>query len=404
MMRYSFIALLWLGTLASAFAANHDHSMHQVLAPKAQYVCPMHAHIKKDHEGTCPICGMDLVKSVASENTNTPSISVSGDMQQALSIKVSSVKRQTLWQYVKTTGIAKYDERKIHHQHARVSGWIEKLAVSSIGEQIKQGQLLYQLYSPELITAQDDFLLTLNTYEKNPSSRKYAELLEKSRTRLLLLGISPKQIQQLQKQKQSQFLVNYYAKQAGVIKALNVREGMYIEPKTEVLAIASTNDIWVVADIYDANQPWLTTGITARVKPVTTAGETRIGKVEYLYPDQDPVTRSSRARIVFESSSVPLKHNALVDVELLGGAKHHVLTIPQHALIQTGTDNRVIVKTSDNTFEARGVTTGLKRKGLVEVLSGVKEGDQVVVSGQFLLDSESSLRGGLERLSSAHQH
>ena len=151
----------------SSLASNHEKSaIAAALSTQSQYVCPMHNHIVKDHAGNCPICGMALVKITPSDPQMTSEIQVSGAMQQALAIKVEPAKKQTLWQYLKTIGQVQYDESKIVHQHSKVTGWIEKLAVSSEGEQVKKGQLLYQLYSPELVNAQDDFLLALDAYQQ----------------------------------------------------------------------------------------------------------------------------------------------------------------------------------------------------------------------------------------------
>ena len=402
------LAALCLSYSGLSLAANHQaHATKQskpAFSVQTQYVCPMHSHIVKNHEGTCPICGMDLVAVTPSDTTTQPQISVSGDMQQALAIKVEPARKQTLWQYLKTIGQVQYDESQIFHQHSRVTGWIENLAISSEGETVNKGQLLYQLYSPQLINAQDDYLLALDTYQRSSTQPKYKDLLARAQQRLKLLGMDNSQIAQLKTTKQSQLLVNFYAQKSGVIQALNVRQGMYIEPKTEVLAIADLSHLWVIAEIFEPNLPWLESGISVDVSPITENRRSISGTLDYIYPELDPITRSIKARIVLPTSKTPLKASSLVDISMFGGPKHNVITVPQEALIQIDDQNRVVVKNSDNTFSAVVVEVGMKRQGRAEILSGIREGQEVVVSGQFLLDSEASLRGSLNRLSSQHQH
>ena len=408
-MRFIITCLITLGLLfnGALFAEEHkNHSpdhIEQALSTNSQYMCPMHSHIVKDHEGSCPICGMDLVEVTPSDSSMQPEITVSGEMQQALAIKVEPARKQTLWQYLKTIGQVQYDESQIFHQHSRVTGWIENLAISTEGETVKKGQLLYQLYSPELINAQDDYLLALDTYLRNQSQPKYKDLLARAQQRLELLGLDERQINQLRKTQKSQLLVNFYAQQDGVIQALNVRQGMFIEPMTEVLAIADLTQLWVIAEIFEPNLPWLKQGISAEVNPIAENRRTINGTLDYIYPELDPITRSIKARIILPSSQMPLKASSLVDISLFGGPKHNIITVPQEALIQIDDQNRVIVQNSDDTFSAVVVKVGMKRQGRAEILSGISEGQDVVVSGQFLLDSEASLRGSLHRLSSQHQ-
>ncbi|MBM7072798.1 efflux RND transporter periplasmic adaptor subunit [Shewanella sp. 202IG2-18] len=410
-MRFFIRILIFIGLVLSAnvivASASHEPAVHSAkfALNQTQFVCPMHSHIVKDHQGTCPICGMDLVEIIPS-NENMPSsvIQVSGELQQALAIKVEAVRKQTLWQYLKTIGQVQYDESQIYHQHSRVSGWVEKLAINSEGEQVKKGQLLYQLYSPELINAQGDYLLALDTYQRNQSQAQYTDLVARAQQRLELLGVDRQQIEVLKKTKKSQLLVNYYAQKDGVVQTLNVRQGMFIEPKIEVLAIADLQHLWVIAEIFEPNLPWLAKGVSAEVSPLAENKRTFNGKLDYIYPELDPVTRSIRARIILPSDEMHLKASSLVDISLFGGPKHNVLTVPQEALIQIDDQNRVIVQDSDNTFAAAIVEVGIRRQGRAEILSGLKEGQNVVVSGQFLLDSEASLRGSLIRLSNQHQH
>jgi len=369
-----------------------------------KYVCPMHAHIISDEPGSCPICGMNLEKVEVNGNSTEIEINVSGSMQQALAIKVAKAEKDTLWKFVQTVGEVDYDESQIHHIHSRVSGWVEKLNVKAVGDQIKKGQLLYEIYSPELINAQDDFLLAQDTLKRSNNRESYQDLLRRSGLRLELLGFNKSQIKLLASSKQTQYTVPFYAKTNGVVKELTIRDGMYIQPATEIMSLVDLSKVWVIADVFENEQSWLEVGQEAKVSvPAMDLIDIK-GEIDYIYPELDSVTRSLRVRIVLSNIDVKLRPNTLAKIEILGGPNRDVLVIPQEALIQTGKENRVIVKLTDNSFTARQVKVGMLSQGKAEIIEGLSEGELVIISGQFLLDSEASLKGSLMRLSSGPQH
>ncbi|MBO2626729.1 efflux RND transporter periplasmic adaptor subunit [Shewanella algae] len=397
-----------------------DHSQHAMQQTKPaleikpapldqgkniKYVCPMHSHIISDVPGTCPICGMNLEKVEMGSHSETVEIDVSGQMQQALALKVAKVERDTLWKFVKTVGQIDYDESQISHIHARVNGWIEKLKVESVGDRVEKGQLLYEIYSPDLVNAQDDYLLAQDTLKRSGNSANYQELLRKAGLRLELLGMNQEQIKQLAKTGKTQYRVPFYARESGIVKQLAVRDGMYIQPQTEVMSLVDLSKVWVIADVFENEQSWLEVGQTAEVNIPAMGLKGIEGKIDYIYPELDPITRSLRVRVVLNNDqAMELRPKTLAKVSLYGGPKRDTLVIPQEALIQTGKENRVIVKQDDASFSARKVTVGMLSQGKAEILDGLHEGENVVISGQFLLDSEASLKGSLMRLSSGHQH
>lgn len=369
-----------------------------------KYVCPMHAHIISDVPGTCPICGMNLEKVETGGNAQEININISGSMQQALALKVAQVERDTLWKFVETVGQIDYDESQITHIHARVTGWIEKLMIKSVGDSVKKNQLLYEIYSPDLINAQDDYLLALDTAKAVNSGGRYQDLVRKAGLRLSLLGMNDKQIQQLADTRKTQYRVPFYAREDGIVKALEVRDGMYIQPSTEIMSVVDLSKVWVIADVFENEQSWIAKGQKAKVAIPAMNISGIEGTIDYIYPELNPMTRSLRVRVVLNNTDVSLRPKTLAKVSLSGGANRDVLVIPQEALIQTGKENRVIVKQADDSFTAKAVTVGMMSQGKAEVISGLSEGERVVVSGQFLLDSEASLKGSLMRLSSDHQH
>ncbi|MCE9686089.1 efflux RND transporter periplasmic adaptor subunit [Shewanella sp. AS16] len=389
-------------TAAQMFGSAKPASLVQETGIK--YVCPMHAHIISDTPGTCPICGMTLEKVETGDKGQEINIQVSGDMQQALALKVAAVATDTLSKFVQTVGQIDYDESQINHLHARVTGWIEKLAITSVGDHISKGQLLYEIYSPDLINAQDDYLLALDTMNTSGSGDRYWDLVRKASLRLELLGMNEAQIVALARSGKAQFRVPFYAKQDGVVKALNIRDGMYIQPQTEVMSVVDLSKVWVIADVFENEQSWLKIGQDALVSVPAMDIKGIRGKIDYIYPELDPVTRSLRVRVILDNGNTALRPKTLAKVSLFGGASQDVLVIPQEALIQTGKENRVIVKQDDTSFVARSVTVGMLSQGKAEIVSGLAAGERVVISGQFLLDSEASLKGSLMRLSSGHQH
>ncbi|WP_051201815.1 efflux RND transporter periplasmic adaptor subunit [Ferrimonas senticii] len=371
-----------------------------------QYLCPMHPHIVGEEGDTCPICGMDLEPVTVGGSADAIEVNVSGDMQQALAVRTAAVERGTLWRYLPTLGTVEYNQDAISHIHTRVTGWVEGTQVHNVGQRINKGELLYQLYSPELVTAQDDYLQALDYLQQR---RDGQALLRKARLRLQLLGVDESVIAQLERTKSSLYRVPFYAPQSGIVSQLNLRDGMYIQPGETQIELVDLRSVWVIADVFENEQSWLKVGNFADVTAASQGIFAREGVIDYLYPTLDPVTRAMQVRIKLDNADEVLRPGSLVDVELYGGARRNLLIVPTEALIQTGRENRVVVKRRDDSFSAVAVTLGMISQGKAEVLSGLNEGDQVVVSGQFLLDSEASIQGSLRRLSadakpSEHNH
>ena len=421
-----------MGMAGDSSSSNMETAVeHGAKHTDANYVCPMHPQIIRGKEGNCPICGMDLIKKEVEEprekkllywvapmdanyRRDKPGKSPMGmdlvpvydDGEEGLTVKISPavennmgvrtsiVKKDKLWRRIDTVGYVDFDENKISHIHLRTKGWIEKLLIKSEGERVKKGQLLFEVYSPELVNAQEEYLQALRSGHKGLSSA--------SRERLEALGISAVQIKKLnQKRRASQF-VKIFAKQDGIVAKLNVREGMFVMPQKEVMSLADLSSVWILAEVFESQADWVKQGQSAEVKLSYLPGREWEGEVEYIYPSLDPKTRTLKVRLRFDNFDEALKPNMFAGVTIYGGAKREVIIIPREALIRTGNDERVIISVGEGRFQPRDVTAGIESGEYIEIIKGLSVGDKVVISGQFLIDSEASLKASIARMSSAN--
>jgi Cu(I)/Ag(I) efflux system membrane fusion protein len=290
-------------------------------------------------------------------------------------------------------GYVALDEDRISHVHLRVEGWVERLAVKSEGERMEAGERLFQVYSPQLVNAQEEFLQARATGN--------ASLQKASRARLEALGLTPGQIDAVARSGQPRQLVSVYAPDDGIVAQLNIREGMYVEPATEVMTLAELSSVWLLAEVFERQAAWVEPGQPAEVRTPFLPGEVWEGEVEYVYPELDPKTRTLRVRLRFDNPQERLKPNMFADVTIYGGARRGVLSVPREALIRTGSEDRVILALGDGRFQPREVVPGIETGDWVEIREGLAEGERVVVSGQFLIDSESSMKASLMRMTRA---
>ena len=410
---------------------NETAVEHAVKHLDAKYVCPMHPQIIRDKPGNCPICGMGLIKKEAEEKKekkilywvapmdanfrrDEPGKSPMGmdlvpvydDGEDGLTVKISPtvennmgvrteiVKKDKLWRRIDTVGYVDFDENKISHLHLRTKGWIEKLYVKSEGERLKKGQLLFEVYAPELVNAQEEYLQALRSNNRGLTSA--------SRERLIALGISDLQINQLNKKRRVQQYVKVYAKQDGIIAKLSIREGMFVMPQKQIMSLADLSSVWLLAEVFESQADWVKVGQSAEVKLSYLPGREWEGQVEYIYPSLDPKTRTLKVRLRFDNVDEALKPNMFADVTIYGGAKREIIIIPREALIRTGNDERVIVSIGEGRFQPRDVTAGIESGEFIEIINGLSVGDKVVTSGQFLIDSEASLKASIARMSSSN--
>ncbi len=400
------LAALWLAgcdesapqspTAAAAPQAPAETALEHAkkhLDPK--YVCPMHPQIVKDEPGNCPICGMTLIaRQIEAADDGHPAVAVSGEVIQSMGVRTAKVERGTLWKYIRTVGRVDYDETRLAHLHPRAQGWVEKLEVRAVGDAVRKGQVLGRFYAPDILSAQVDFLIALRQYGGRDPAR-----VDKARNLLRLLDVPEDVIQQIEKSNETRNTVPLLAPMSGVLTALGARDGMYVSPGTELATVADLSRVWVLVDVFENQLDWLKPGLSAEISVPARPGKVWEGTVDYLYPELDPRTRSLKVRLSFPNPEEALRPNMFAEVVIYGGPRRDALNVPRDALIVTGERNTVVKALGGGRFQPVGVVTGMERGGKVEILSGLNEGDEIVVSGQFLIDSESSLQASFRRMS-----
>ena len=387
---------LVLGIVLGRFSASDETGAHDGVASGGReilyWVAPMDPSYRRDAPGKSPM-GMDLVPVYADEaGAGDPGVVwISPTVLNSLGVRTAPAERGALSRRVETVGYVAYDEDTLQHIHTRVDGWIEKLAITASGDPIEKDQLLFELYSPTLVNAQEEYLAAKNTGN--------GTLLAASRERLLALGVTAGEIARLDRERQVRRLVSVFASRAGYAAQLGIREGIYVTPATEIMSIAALDQVWVLAEVFERQASWIRIGQQAEVELDYLPGQGWQGTVDYIYPELDPTTRTLKVRLRFDNSARILRPNMFARITIFGSGTEPVVHVPREALIRGGTVDRVVLALGDGRFRSQPVNIGIESGDRVEIRAGLSEGDQVVTSGQFLIDSESSLQASFRRLS-----
>ena len=382
--------LYHLNLLGSDSAITDEASGEKV---PLYWVAPMDDNYRRDKPGKSPM-GMDLVpvyeESSASDMYGPGVVTVPSHVINNLGVKTTKVEIGGFSKSVSTVGYVKYDEDKLTHIHPRVDGWIEKLYVKAAGDPIQAGQPLYTLYSPALVSAQEEYLIA--------TKRNNKTLIEAARNRLLALQISPSFIDKLSKTKQVKQSVTFFAPQSGVVDGLKIREGFYVNPGNTLMSIAQLNQVWVEAEVFERDSGQITTGLPVSMTLDYLPGRVWQGNVDYVYPSLNATNRTLRVRLKFDNKDYVLKPNMFAQVVIDTPVITNTIVVPKQAVIRTGKQDRVVLALGDGQFKSISVSIGAVSGDKVQVLSGLTDGDMVVTSAQFLIDSESSKSSDFERM------
>jgi Cu(I)/Ag(I) efflux system membrane fusion protein/cobalt-zinc-cadmium efflux system membrane fusion protein len=418
-----------------------------------KYTCPMHPFIVTDQPGACPICGMAVVpvkSSAAAENggekkerkilywvapmdpnyrSDEPgkspmgmdlvpvyedaggeegTIRVDPNTIQSIGVRTTPVTVGELIKTIRTVGRIAYDERRIGTVNAKIAGWIEKLYVNTTGEEVRKGAPLIEIYSPDLVSAQQEYLIARRHFEQVKSSpvpdvvKSAQDLLDSARKRLDYWDVSDAQIAELARTGTVQKTLVLYSPFSGVVVYKAAFDGTKVMAGMELFRIADLSRVWVQGDIYEYELPWIKTGVPATVTLDYMPGKTYRGKVTYVYPYLEGKTRTATVRVELANPGGVLKPDMYVHIELAPMVGKKTVLVPSEAIIRSGIRNVVFVSKGEGRFEPREIRLGMEgEEGTVQVLSGLAENELVVVSAQFLLDSESSLKEALKKFQSA---
>lgn len=338
--------------------------------------------------------GMDYIPVYAdADGAQGAEVRIDPALVQNLGVVTEAATRGRLWRRVDAVGAVAYDERRVVHIHLRSEGWIERLNVHFAGERVAAGDALFEVYSPALVNAQEELLQALRVGQP--------KLIAASRERLKLLGVDAQQVRELERSRQAQPRIVVRAPQDGVVTQLNVRHGMYVTPDMEVMTLADLSSVWLLAEVPERQSAWVKAGQPAEVRLPARPGEVFEGEVDYVYPNLDPRTRTLRARLRFANPDEAFRPDMYANVRIFAGPRDDVLSIPRQALIRTGRTERVVVAQDEGRFRAVEVVSGMESGDWIEIREGLEEGDRVVVSGQFLIDSEASIQASALRMQPA---
>lgn len=425
------------------FSKGHEHEWKPVLTAEGEidyWTCAMHPSVKMKEPGSCPICGMDLtpvMKNTGTE-TQTPSrgaeekedspdmevmdhsrhgtavpaappdkegepkstFTVSPERQQLIGVKTEEVTVRPMDKTIRTVGVVVLDETRVEQIQTRITGWIDNLYVNYTFEHVHKGQPLFSIYSPELVSTQEEYLLALRSKEilaggEFPEiSGGSNALLEAAERRLRLWNVSQEQINELSRTGKVRDSLVIYSPVSGHVLEKNAYQNMYVEPGTVLYKVADHSNVWVEVDIYENEIPLVKVGDEARVTLASFPGREFTGKVTFISPHLDMKTRTAKARLEFANPDFKLlpEMYADVNIDIPMGER---LAVPVSAVLRTGAQDVVFVDRGEGKMEIRKVGLGPKGDGYYEVLSGLNEGDKVVSRANFLIDSESKIQAAV---------
>jgi Cu(I)/Ag(I) efflux system membrane fusion protein len=393
---------------------GHDHAAEgKASQGKQLYTCSMHPFIIKDKPGSCPICGMELIKKIDSTPANgtaqTPEqkqqaemlghVSLSPTQRVMANVATIEAKSGTMNKEINAVGIVQFDQSRQAKVTAWIAGRIDRLNVNTVGAFVAKDKPVAEIYSPDLLATQQEYLLALKSREqlKNspiPSISQNGDgLVASAKQRLMLYGVKESQIAELEKAGKPTIRLPIYTPLSGIVIEKMVQQGQYVNVGEVLFNIADFSKVWVEIDVFENEVPYVRVGQQVEISSAVEHGESFKGRISFIYPFHDPKTHTVKARVEMPNPGHRLKPdmfvNAIIRVPLVKG-----IIVPVTAVIDTGKRQVVWVETTPGMFEPRDVRVGERIEEKVQILSGLKAGDKVAVSGGYLIDSESQLKGG----------
>jgi len=388
-MRFMLFALLALGLVACG--ADVPVAPSPTEATQQLWTCGMHPHVLEDGPGSCPICGMDLVP--AGGGGGDGAVVIAPGVVQQMGVKTAPVERTTVFRHIRTIGEVEVGEDEVSVVNLRFSGWAEKIRVDRTGDEVKKGQSLFEIYSPELVSAGEEYLLAIRSGGADSPNAKSA------RRRMELWDLSARDIDKIANDGKVSRTVPIRAPSAGFVLHKNIVEGARVEAGQDLYRIGNLQRVWVKAEVYEHDAAWVMAGQAAQMELSNNPGEAVDGRVSYVYPTMNATSRTLPVRLEFDNPGVRLKPGMFATVYIQYRRKDNTIAVPTEAIIHSGRRQIVFIAHGEGRFSAREVTTGLVGDHrMTEILTGLEEGDLVVVSGQFLLDSESQLQEAISKI------
>ena len=366
---------------------------------KQLYTCGMHPQVIQDHPGNCPICGMKLtpVRGGGAAGLEPQAIQLDPATIQTTGIRTTTVTRGPLRRVIRTVGTVDYNETAVVEVTTKFKGWIEKLYVNATGQETRKGDPLFEIYSPELYVAQSEYVLALSASGSDAGDT--AALRASARNRLSFADVSDDQIAELERTRQPRKTVRVLSPQDGFAIEKNIVEGQMVDAGMRLYRLANLGSVWIQAQVYEQDLPHVKPGQEAVATLTALPGREFKGRVDYVYPSLDEQTRTARIRLEINNPGHLLKPGMYAAVTARSEAEASALLAPGMAILRSGERCTVFVALENGRFEARTVTLGLQAEDdMYQVVNGLREGERIVTSGQFMLDSESQLREAVQKM------
>lgn len=388
---------------------KHEDSMSASDGKKNKKVlywrAPMDPTYISDEPGKSPM-GMDLVPVYEGEEMQTGStITIDPTTVQNMGVRTADVKRQPFHREIRTVGHIDYNEDALFAVNLKFDGWIETLHVSRTGEVVQKGQPLLSIYSPALVATQEEYLLAYRNKQKLAHtafaqiSRGATDLLQATRKRLEYWDITDGQIEKLERTGEVKKYLTIYSPANGVVQHKNAVEGAHVKAGIDLFRVADLSKVWVLAHIFEYELPWVEVGQKVDMQLPYVPGKRFQGEVEYIYPYLDQKTRDVKIRIVFHNPDLELKPQMYANITIEASSEQEELVVPSEAVVRSGTRNLIFLALGGGKFRPQEVILGPEGEdGMIKVAAGLQEGQTIVTSAQFLLDSESRLQTAIQKL------